>query len=185
MNMKKETIKLVAILFSFCAIGALILASLNSVTAPRIKALEKEKTDKALVEVFPDGGDFQEIELDGSNESIAEAYTVMSGGSEVGKCVLVDSQGFGGAIRMMVGVTNEGAVTGVSIVSMNETPGLGTKADDAEWLSQFALKTSPISVVKGQATAENEIVAVSGATVTSKAVTAGVETAIAFAGGAN
>lgn len=183
MKIKNETLNLVVILFTFCAIGAFVLAGVNAMTAPKIEQIEKEKMTKALKFVAPNATDFKEITVEENENGIKKAYTIVENTANTGYCVLVESQGFGGVIKLMVGVTNEGSVLGVDIISLSETPGLGTKADNEDWLNQYVLKSSPLKVVKGKATDENDIVAVSGATVTSKAVTKGVEAAIAFVGG--
>lgn len=75
---------------------------------------------------------------------------------------------------MMVGIDTELNVTGVKIINMSETPGLGAKASEDSWLSQFKGKNDIISVVKTGNAKDNEINAISGATITSKAVTQGV-----------
>ena len=179
-----KTGSLVLILFIFCAIGAFVLAGLNEITAPKILEIEIEKTKNALKKVAPKATDFTALEYDTeANPNILEAYVTKESTENTGYCTLVSTQGFGGEIKLMVGVTNDGSVIGVSIVSMAETPGLGTKADNEEWLGQFILKKSPITVVKNKAQNENDVVAVSGATVTSEAVKKGVEAAIAFVGG--
>lgn len=184
MKIKNETVRLVVLLFTFCAVVALVLAGINKITAPIIKEVEAQKTRESLMKVCPSATDFTPVEFDtAAHPNILEAYELTKHGQLAGYGVVVSSQGFGGEIKMMVGVANNERVLGVSIISLSETPGLGTKADDVEWLNQFVLKTSPYKVVKGKAEADNEVVAVTSATVTSKAVTAGVEAAIAFAGG--
>ncbi|MBR4879961.1 MAG: RnfABCDGE type electron transport complex subunit G [Clostridia bacterium] len=184
MKIKNETVRLVALLFTFCAVVALVLAGINMITKPVIAEVEAEKTRESLLKVCPSATDFAVVEYDKvANPNILEAYELTKLGQTAGYGVLVSTQGFGGEIKMMVGVANNGRVLGVSIINLSETPGLGTKAADSEWLNQFVLKTSPYKVVKGKAEAANEVVAVTSATVTSKAVTAGVEAAIAFAGG--
>ena len=86
---------------------------------------------------------------------------------------MVAPRGFGGEIVMIVGVNTEGVVTGVVITEMSETAGLGAKADDPSFLSQYVGKSGSLTVVKGNA-GETQISAITGATVTSRAVTDGV-----------
>lgn len=186
MKIKNETVRLVVLLFTFCAVVALVLAGINKMTAPVIAEVDAAKTRDSLMKVCPSATDFKPVEFDAAaHPNILEAYELTKHDQLAGYGVVVSSQGFGGEIKMMVGVANNGTVLGVSIISLSETPGLGTKANDVEWLNQFVLKTAPYKVVKGKSEAPNEIVAVTSATVTSKAVTAGVEAAIAFAGGLN
>ena len=79
------------------------------------------------------------------------------------------------------GIDGQGAVLGVRIVELSETPGLGAKADDAKWLAQYQGTSGQLNVVKAATGNESDIVALSGATITSKGVTAGVQTALDFA----
>lgn len=184
MKIKNETLRLTVLLFTFCAIGAFILAGINKITLPIITKIEEQKTKESLLEVAPHATDFSPLEYDTeAYPHIHEAYALKEGTKTAGYGVLVATQGFGDEIKMMVGVAEDGTVLGVSIISISETPGLGTKANDEEWLSQFVNKTAPFKVVKGKVEADNEIIAVTSATVTSKAVTFGVEAAIAFVGG--
>ena len=101
-------------------------------------------------------------------------------GKTVGYCIKVEPSGFGGKISMMVGIGTDGEIQGVKITSMSETPGLGAKADD-NWLSQFTGKKANISVIKSGTAKDSEINAISGATITSKAVAEGVNIASAAA----
>ena len=88
----------------------------------------------------------------------------------------VAPNGFGGAIDMMVGVDVSGAVTGVAIVSQSETASLGANCTREDFRAQFTGKTGTLSVSKDG----GEIEALTGATVTSRAVTEGVNTALEF-----
>ena len=181
---KNSPLYLGFVLFAFCAICAFALAAVNKVTAPIIKQIQEENTKIALKEVAAEADDFVKLELTEAETALAkEAYRIMDGGKETGYCVLTEPMGFGGAMSLMVGVTDEGTVLGVKIISLKETPGLGTKADDETWLSQFVLKKGQLAVTKNATAADNEIVAISGATVSSKAVTDGVQKAIDFVAG--
>lgn len=89
--------------------------------------------------------------------------------------------GYGGAIDLSCGVAKDGTVTGLSVLSMSETAGLGAKCTEDAFLSQFAgIKAETIVHTKTGKTAENEIDAISGATVTTTAVTNAVNGALAF-----
>ena len=99
-------------------------------------------------------------------------------GSELlGYCVQTEPAGFGGAISMMVGVSTDGTVTGVSILEHNETPGVGTNAMTEDFLAQYTGRTGTLTVKTG---ADTDIQHITGATVTSAAVTDGVNIALAF-----
>ncbi len=175
MKNTKFIIKLAAILFVIAFVCTLLLVLCNHLTKDRIAMLQAQAEETAKTEVLPDADEFAPKQC----ESVSEAYIGKDkDGSIVGYCFKVTPSGFGGAITMMVGVTKDGEVSGVKITDMSETPGLGAKASDESWISQFAGKTSEISVVKTSASKNSEISAISGATVTSKAVANGVNSAL-------
>ncbi|NLD22260.1 MAG: FMN-binding protein [Bacteroidales bacterium] len=95
----------------------------------------------------------------------------------------VTVKGYGGDINMTVGVDIKGHITGVKIGSHNETPGLGAKASEPEFISQFGEVTinDKLVIVKQNKKAANEIQAISGATISTKAVTEGVSAALSAA----
>lgn len=90
-----------------------------------------------------------------------------------------EMEGYGGEINFIVGIDNEGAITGISILKISETAGLGMKAKEADFRDQYVGKAVESFVVtKTGKTADNEIDAISAATITSKAMTKGVNAAI-------
>ena len=98
----------------------------------------------------------------------------------IGYAVTVTSkEGYGGDIRFVTGFNKEGAVTGISILSIGETPGLGMNADSFDFIKNYVGKTGGEFVVNKDATndSENVIDAISGATITSRAMTKGVNAA--------
>ena len=105
-------------------------------------------------------------------------HKAMSGGEQVGYVVEVTASGFGGTLSMVVGVDMDGAVTGVSVTDNSETANIGTKVvNDQSVLDRFIGKShadGEITVNSGS----NRFDGVSGATVSSKGVTAGVNTAL-------
>ena len=106
----------------------------------------------------------------------------MSDGETVGYTATVKPNGYGGAITMIVGVSKDMTVTGVKITAMSETAGLGAKAQDEAFLEKYKGKKEDVSVVKGSAKADNQIVAISGATITTNAVTDGVKETLKLVG---
>jgi electron transport complex protein RnfG len=98
-------------------------------------------------------------------------------GGLLGFAVETAPSGFGGAIRLLVGVDTRGLVTGVTVLDMKETPNLGTKTNDPSFLSLFVGKGSGFGLGPGEA----EVQAISGATVSSGAVASGVRAGISAA----
>lgn len=192
----KYIIKLTVTLFLTCVIVAGLLGAVNMVTAPNIAAINKAKTEEAMKKVVadPEGSTFSEkLEITADMEaaaasaggSVTEAYEVQAGGAAAGYALKVVASGSQGNIEMMVGVDTENVVTGVSIVKHSETAGIGTKVMGNEMtaagvgvLSQFAGK----SAADGALVVGTNVDAISGATVSSKGVTTGVNTALAVAG---
>ena len=190
----KYIIKLTVTLFVTCVIVAGLLGGVNAITADKIAAINWEKTVEAMKAVVadPDAPSFSEA-LDKTAEMEAAAaaygtldsvYEVQVDGAPAGYAIKVVSSGSQGSIEMMVGVDGEGVITGVSIVSHSETSGIGTKvmgneptASGVGVLSQFEGK----SAADGTLSVGTNVDAISGATVSSKGVTAGVNAALAVA----
>ncbi|MGN1031129.1 MAG: RnfABCDGE type electron transport complex subunit G [Butyricicoccaceae bacterium] len=184
-----EMIKLGGILFVITAVVALLLGGVNSLTAPAIAANDQAKLEEALAVLVPDTEASDNLlteakQYDGAPNgatTVTAVYEMKSGDETEGYCVQVEPNGFGGAISMLVGVSSEDqTITGIQILSMSETPGLGANASDPEWQAQFAGKAADgsLEVIKNE-TAEGKITAITGSTITSKAVTTGVNAAVA------
>jgi len=156
------------------AVVAALLAGVNSVTKPIIDRLTIEKTQKAINTVLEGGGE----KLESFQDDTGLVSRVYQG--ENGYAVEVKPVGFDSAITMMVGVSNEGTVTGISIVSHKETKGLGevaaanSSAGEA-FRNQFIGMSGSVAVTKDG----GEIDALTGATVTSRAICEGVNAALA------
>ena len=168
---KKEVTggRLVIVLFLIAAITALLLGLINYVTFDRIEAIKAEKKDAAMQEVLPAAA-YTELEYTGSDSRVTGLYEAESGGHIV-QVLLPGSQDL---IEMMVGVGADGSVTGVAIVDMAETAGLGANAAKPEWRAQFLGANSHVAVDKDG----GDIDALTGATVTSRAVSDGVNAAL-------
>ena len=179
----KYIITLTVTLFVTCVIVAGLLGLVNQVTAPNIAAINKEKTETAMKAVVadPEGSTFSDA-LEITEEMNAAAS---AGGAAAGYAIKVVASGSQGNIEMMVGVDAEGTVTGVSVVDSSETAGIGTKVTENEPLAsgvgvleQFIGK----SAADGTLTVGTNVEAITGATVSTRGVTTGVNTALAVAG---
>ena len=193
----KYIIKLTVTLFATCVIVAGLLGLVNSVTCGPIAEINRENTQTAMKAVVadPDNTEFSEaLENTDAMSAAAKAaggtldsvYEVLVGGENAGYAIKVVASGSQGNIEMMVGVDAEGVVTGVSIVDNSETSGIGSKVMSNEPLSsgvgvldQFQGKSA---AADGTLTVGKNVDAISGATVSSKGVTAGVNAALAVAG---
>ena len=180
-------IKLTVTLLVTCMVVAAALGGVNAITADKIAATNLAKTVEAMKKVAPDATDFSDAlpitdEMTAAAGSVAldSVYEAQAGGQSVGYAIKVVASGSQGKIEMMVGVDGEGAVTGVSIVKNSETAGIGSKVMENQngVLDQFVGK----SAADGTLVVGTNVDAITGATVSSKGVTAGVNAALAAAG---
>ena len=189
--MKKNTIiKDTLILTLITLVAGGLLGMVYEVTKePIAQQAEKEKQE-AYKAVFEDADSFEVcVEADDADlaayltENGFEAQTVNevmeakdASGETIGYALnMTTSEGYGGDISFSMGVTLDGTLNGISILDINETAGLGMNATKDEFKGQFAGKqVDAFEVTESGAASDNEINAISGATITSKAITGGV-----------
>ncbi len=169
-------------LFVICLVATLLLGFTNQVTAPIIEQLAIETEIKSRQTVFADASSFGEANILEDGTSVVAAFD--ESGATIGHVVVNTAKGYGGDISVMTGVDANGKVTGINILSHAETAGLGAKATEASFREQFIGLIGGITVSKDKA-GENSIDAITGATITSRAVTDAVNAAIEAAGGEN
>lgn len=170
----KEIARTAILLFLICAVAAGVLAAVNSVTAPKIAEASAAAAEKSRSEVLPGAAAFEELTL--SDGSLCWRGSGEDG-SVIGYVFDTSASSYGGKVELMTGIRADGTVTGISILSINDTPGLGMNAKKADWQEQFIGTNDELTVVKGGGAGENEINAMTSATITSKAVTACVNAA--------
>jgi electron transport complex protein RnfG len=177
----KKIMRLGIVLFTVTAITGMILGIVNEITAEPIRRTEERLRGEALARALPEADEFSGVPVaDNSNPIVRSVEEGKRGGLPVGYCVSVSSSGYGGPIGIVVGIAENGGLRAISILSQTETPGLGAKAPDL-LPDQFADKdVERFAVVKGDAAAPDQITAISGATITSEAVTLGVNTALDY-----
>lgn len=163
-------LRLTLTLFLITTIVAGLLGLVNYVTADTIAEQIAQKAESAMRQVL-EADSYEPLDVP-EDSAVTAAYRA----GDRGYVVRVAPNGFGGAIDMMVGVDVSGAVTGVAIVSQSETASLGANCTREDFRAQFTGKTGTLSVSKDG----GEIEALTGATVTSRAVTEGVNTALEF-----
>ena len=132
----------VVILFAICLVITLALAFVYNLTAPAIAAAEIKAADDARMAVLGGAGSFTKIEAD-LPDGVTEAYKADNG---AGYVFTSEANGFGGAVVYMIGVDAQGGVTGIQVFSHVETPGLGTKVADPDYLANYFGATDPDSV---------------------------------------
>ncbi|MBS4535950.1 RnfABCDGE type electron transport complex subunit G [Clostridium sp. D2Q-14] len=176
----REIIKIGLILLLIASIAAVVLGLSNGITNPVIEEVEMEKSQEARAEVLPEADEFQIVELDDVPAGITEVYEGLVGDEIVGFAIKTATVGYGGNVEVITGISSEGEITGMKVVGHEETPGLGANATTAEFQDQYKGKSaeSEIGVVKSTPSNENDIQAITGATITSDAVTKGVNLVI-------
>lgn len=184
------------ILFAITLVAGACLGGVYEATKEPIAAANLAAKEEAYRTVLPDAASFEaddmtdvmasaNAEVSGlgyGNVTVDEAAVALDGyGTPMGYVVTTTSKdGYGGAITVSVGVLADGTVNGIAFLTLAETAGLGMNAD-TDWKNQYAGKNvDAFSVTKNSASAENEINAISGATITSNAVTGAVNTAVYF-----
>ena len=198
MASKSGFMKDALVLFAITLVSGLCLGFVYDITKGPIEQATIDKNNRTYQEVLSSASSFTEVE--GSVEKIAELAasgelagfggvaieSVLEGtdasGAAVGYVInSLSNDSYGGAVKISVGFDADGTITGVGIREINDTPGLGLKAKEPKFKDQYIGKNvNTLVVTKTGASAENEIDAISGATVTSNAVTNAVNTAFYY-----
>jgi len=175
----KEMARLGLVLFIVASISALVLSYTNQITEPLIAQKSEEAAKKSRQTVLPEATEFKKIEgADLGSDIVSELYEGYGGSELKGYVARTLPVGYSGPVEVIVGLNLDGSISGVSIGNHKETPGLGSKAS-GEFKDQYTgMNTNePIGVIKSGQPKENEVVAISGATITSRAVTTGINEA--------
>ena len=180
----KFVLKVAGTLTIIALVVAALLGVVDMVTHDKIDAINVEKTNQALAAVAPEGAEFTPVELSDAAVAAASAYGTLDSMYEMstgGYAMKIVASGSQGSIEMIVGVDANKALTGVSVVSHSETGGIGTKVINNDpnsagtpVLDQFIGMSGAGSLVVGKT-----VTPISGATVTSKGITAGCNAALA------
>ncbi|MBR6513368.1 MAG: FMN-binding protein [Clostridia bacterium] len=157
-------LRIAGVLLIICALSAALLATVNYFTADRIKANNEARMKESIVRIFGDSIEIEKVESDSFESPIKDVYKVFSADKTMlGYAVNAVPTGFKGDIEMMVGVTYAGKCKSVEIISMSETPGVGTKVGESDFLDQYHNKS-------GELVLKDNIQPVAGATISSRAV---------------
>ncbi|GHU40338.1 electron transport complex subunit G [Clostridia bacterium] len=184
------------ILTAITVVAGLLLGLVYEATKKPIAAVSEKNQQNAYKNVFEEADHFEAYTA--FNETTAEEFTEASDypdntivdavvakdkdDTDLGYVISVTSHtGYSGDLTLSVGITLEGTVNGYSLTSINETAGLGMKAEDKPFYSQFEGKdVDSFELTKDKVTKENQIQAISGATITSRAITNAVNLALSY-----
>ena len=186
----KFILKVAGTLTVIALVVAALLGVVNNVTKDKIAEQDAENTRIVMSAVAPEGSEFgDKVDISDAvaaaasaqGGKIVEMYPMTNGGADAGYVVKVSASGSQGTITMMVGVDANKAITGISVISHSETSGIGTKVVGNEpnaagepVLDQFIGMSGSGSLVVGK-----NVIAVSGATVSTKGITMGANAALA------
>ena len=188
----KGMIKDALILFAITLIAGLMLGVVNDITKEPIARQEQKAKTEACQNVFADAASFEEQEMEDATQALADAGLTGAdidelmaakdaSGALLGYVITVtDHEGYGGDIQFSMGVTTDGILNGISLLSISETAGLGMRAGEV-LVPQFENKdVDRFTYTKTGSTADSEIDAISGATITTNAVVNGVNAGLVY-----
>lgn len=180
----KNAISITIKLFVITVVCAAFLGAVYSVTKEPIAVQVEKAANEARLAAFPEAASFEEAEAE-----IPEEYSIIKNvfyaldkdGNIIGATLGITTRGYSSGLNMTVGISKDGTLKNVIIGDNNETPSIGKKALGPDFLNQFTgrLYDNPLKYVKA-ASGDYDIQAVSGATVSTKAVTNAVNTAAEF-----
>lgn len=182
----RDILKTGLILLLICVVAAAALGATNEITKDKILEQRFLANETAKKEVLSNATTFEDVtgtsldEIVSTFEPIQEVYVGLdASGNVLGYVFKSTPTGFSGVIEVVTGVSIDGTITGVRIGNHQETPGLGAKAKDSAFYSQYAgkLSSAPIGISKSEP-AGNDIQAITGATISSVAVSGGVNASV-------
>lgn len=172
LNSNSDIFRPIAVLTAICLVVAILLSFTNLITKDTIANMELKASNDAM-SVLISAEKYEKADVEG------ELYIAKNGEEVKGYIVKTVGRGYGGDVVIMTAISTDKKVMGVKILSAaDETPGLGQNVTKESFYSQYIGKTENITVLKNGANSDkNEINAVTGATVSSKAVTGAVNKA--------
>ena len=177
-----EIITPTAVLAIICVVVTLALSSTNLLTYKKIESLAIETQNKAMSKLI-EADEYHELPAATSKGDITY-HAAIKDGDTVGCIFITQANGYGGVVSVMTAVDINGNIKAVEILAASdETPGLGQNVTKESFYSQYAGLKNNVTVIKGSAANKenNEINAVTGATISSKAVTTAVNQALDYA----
>ena len=189
-----KIIKNTIILTIITLVSGVALGAVYEITKAPIANAQEEAKQEAYKQVFEDADSFDDLEVDAKEAAEAVKAAGVDGGAEINEAVgakqggetigyvitATDPNGYGGDIQVSVGIQNDGTVNGIAILSINETAGLGMKASEPEFYEQYSGKQTDHFYVSKDGGEGEQIDAISGATITTRAVTGAVNASLGY-----
>lgn len=188
-----ESLRNTFIMLAITVVAGSVLGIVYEKTKDPIAVMEARTRQNACRKVFYNAAEFSDSVLEDNRP--AEGFESNYPGAEITDCILalddngdtagyvievVSHEGYGGDIDFYVGISNDGTVNGISFISISETAGLGMRADEVLSPQFHNRRAEWFEVTKNGVEKENDIDAISSATITSKAVTGGVNAALEY-----
>ncbi len=185
----KKIITLAAKLFIITAVATACLSIVNGFTSPIVENRAKEQYKMSMEEVFKDADDFKSLEevdkdkftkLTESNDNVEDIVIASKGGTEIGYVFkTIGKGGYGGPIKFVVGVDNDANIVGYKVLESSETKGFGSQVAEEPFISSVVGKNMSGEMVRAEnPSKENEIQAISGTTISVKAILNGLNGAV-------
>ena len=167
---RAETLRPVVVLVAICAVAGLLLGQVHQMTAPVIAASESQRAQDVYAQLVPEAASFEGVtcEVEGC---VSALRALDASGAEVGWVVVAQAKGYGGPVPVAVAFDMSGTVKNVMCMPNDETPGLGTRIAEDEYMHQYVDK--PAETLEAEA-----VDLISGATISSKAALAAFNVAV-------
>jgi electron transport complex protein RnfG len=184
----RDYLRLMVVLALISAAAGGLLAFVDSFTAPKIEEYKKLAEANAYQDALPQADTFESLSADllgriqknPETSGILDVKIAKKAGSAVGWVCKVASHGYSSDIKLLVGIGNDARLGGVLILEQSETPGLGAKVTESEFIGQSAIKTAKPDKEIRVSKDGGEVQAVAGATISSRAVLAAINQAFKF-----
>ncbi len=167
-------------LFIVSVVAAVCLGYVFDITKGPIDDQQRLTKATAMSEILSSATEFKEEVNLPFNDNIKSVDVGYKGSDISGYVIGVTQKGYGGDVDMLVAVDTNGVISGIKIVKHSETPGLGANATNPAFYNKFAGKSGRLTVIKSGAPRDNEIETITSATITTRAVTEGVNSALDF-----
>lgn len=182
MEKKSDLLRLGIILLIITAFAGLLLGVAYNITKEPIAKQTEKENNNAMKEILTKAKTFKKKEDAKLPENILELNEAKVDNDTIGYAIKIQTKGYGGKIDLMVGISKEGKIEGIKILNQSETPGLGANSTNRNFYNQYKGKPidKDIEVVKTKPSKDTEIQAITGATITSRAVTSAVNEAVKY-----
>lgn len=179
----RNIIKLGLFLLVVAGLAGFGIGYVNGLTAPLIADQMQQEKENSFKEVYPQGQEIKDESqkyLQDTSSLVKEVNVAYNNGKAAGAIYTVEPSGYGGNIRILVGfdiVSKK--ISGIKVLNHMETPGLGARAGESSFQDRFKDKAAAesVEIVKKEPVSGNQVMAITAATITSKAVASGVNAA--------